>query len=149
MKTGEKFDVQSISRDKVLLILKWCENKFGKSTHYKRFPKLRVYKSKGTANPDYRGTGLLGEFHNETIKIFLGSHTSVRQLCRTVIHEYKHYLMGLKEFYQLYGKFVKKGKNLDYIEDHHPHEIKAERFEKRWTDLCFKELKNKLYGKQG
>jgi hypothetical protein len=124
----KRFNVKNIERNKVLLILTWCMTKFGKA-RYRKFPKLRVYKSKGT-NVDFTSPdGVFGIFRNNTIEIFLGGHSNIEELCHTVVHEYKHYLIGLKY----------------YFINRHPHEIRARRFETKWGNVCYKELKNKLY----
>lgn len=141
-----RFDVKTIERDKVELILKWCEAKFGKSKFYKKYPKLRVYRTEGNSVNDSKDYQIFGHFtRNGTIIVFLGSHRSVKELCVTIIHEYKHYLLGYREFQYFSRKMFKDGRDVNYIQDHHPHELKIARFEKRWGDVCFKELKRKLY----
>jgi hypothetical protein len=137
-----------ITRDKILLILKWFENKFSKSKFCKTFPKLRVYKSKGNSDYEDKEYGIRGKYDSDTITIhiYLGTIKSVKILCNTVAHEYKHYKLNSKEYDKIYYKLRKSGLNPDDIHRiHHPHEKKCDRFEKKWGLICFNELKNKLY----
>lgn len=128
-----------------MIILIWCMNKFGKSKFRKDYPKLRVYKSRGNSGYDNRETGLRGTYWNGVITIYLGSISSVRELCETVIHEYKHYLMSDREYDVLERKLKKqKCRSVD-IYDAHPHEKRAMKMEYKWGDVCYRELKNKLY----
>ena len=140
--------LKSVNKDKVEMILIWCEYMFGKSKEKGRFPKLRVYKTKGCSydnDPDGRYGHYTG--YNNTISIFLGTHNNYKELCRTVIHEYKHYLLGDKKFNKITKRLRKKGYSDYDISFCHPHEKKAENFEDIWTDICYSELKNKLYRK--
>jgi hypothetical protein len=138
-----------IDRNKILLILSWCQNKFGKSKYRKDFPKLRVYKTSGivTGNKLFGlKNGLFGyQGNNDVIIIFLGLHHSIKELCLTVVHEYKHYLMSEKEWNMLYNNL--KITNREDAIYKHPHEIAATKFENLWGPVCYKELKNKLYKK--
>jgi len=136
-----------VNREKVLFILNWCINKFGLSKFKKSYPKLRVYKSCGKSEYNERELGLYGTCSNGLITIFLGTNHSMNRLCKTVLHEYKHYLMCDDEYIVLEKKLKKCGIATDKIYDKHPHEIRARKFEKTWGDICFKELKNKLYAK--
>jgi len=137
----------TIDREKVLLILEWCINKFGKSKFHNKLPVLRVYKTEGKSGYSDRLTGLCGTYCDGTITIYLASNRSVRELCCTVIHEYKHYLMSEKEFRILHKKMTERGCEYDDILRNHPHEKRAVRAENTWGDICFNELKSKLYKK--
>jgi Zn-dependent peptidase ImmA (M78 family) len=139
--------VKNIDRDKVLLILIWCENTFGKSKYRKTYPKIRVYKSKGNSDYVDHKYGLRGYYYKGTISIFLNSLCSIRELCYTVIHEYKHYLLPDYEYNTHIKKMKKLGHNSDYIYFNHPHEKRANRTENNWGEVCYKKLKNKLYSK--
>jgi hypothetical protein len=140
--------VKNIDRDKVLLVLIWCENTFGKSKYRKTYPKLRVYQSKGNSEYCDRKYGLRGCYNKGTISIFLGTTRTVREVCDTVIHEYKHYLMPDCDYNKHIRKMKKRGHNDDYIYDHHPHEKRATRSENCWGEKCYNDLKNKLYAKK-
>lgn len=136
---------KNIDRKKVLLILDWCIKRFGKSRYQKDDLKLRVYKSKGISNE--HKTGLRGTYYKGTICIYLGSNDSVPELCKTVNHEYKHYLLSEKTWEKQYGHLVKKGLSDEDICVEHPHEKICDKFEKKWGPICYKELKHKLYKK--
>lgn len=139
--------VKNISRDKVLLILDWCITKFGQSEFNKGYPKLRVYKTKGMSN--YYKEPIRGIHYpdNNIICIYLGAITSVKILCETVIHEYKHYLLDNDEYEALIKILKKKNYDKNTIYDKHPHERKARRSENYWGKICYSELKYKLYKK--
>jgi len=134
-----------LDREKVLLIVDWCENKFGKSEHWKKPLRLRVYKSEGKHVIDFMKDGMRGMYYNGIISIYLASNKTVKQLCETVIHEYKHYLMNDKEYDELKALMKKYG-DYDFVYNH-PHEKKANYAEKKWGRICYNELKSKLYRK--
>ena len=126
--------MKEVTRNKVLTILKWCQEKFGKSQYKKIFPLLRVYKTSGFYADDSR-FNRCGQYCSATsmISIFLKSNSSYKELCGTVLHEYKHYLLNTT----FSSKQAESGKQ-------HPHEKYCNRFENRWKNVCFNELKNKL-----
>lgn len=134
----------NINRKKILLILHWCINKFGKSD-YNEFPKLRVYKSMGKSSYVDREYGLRGLYYytTNTINVYLGTHPSVRELCKTIIHEYKHYMLDEKEYRKIEADLIDIDNN--YLPNKHPHEQLAIEFENQWAEQCFKELKSRLY----
>jgi hypothetical protein len=134
-----------LDREKVLLILNWCVKRFGKSKKTKLPLRLRVYKSEGKAAHSEIKYGLRGSYASGLISIYLGSNATFKGTCKTVLHEYKHYLMSEKEFDVILKKLRKLGYNYDYIAFNHPHELRAIRMEKRWGDVCYNELKDKLY----
>jgi hypothetical protein len=132
-----------IDRDKVLQILIWCENKFGKPKHRKNYPKLIVYNRKGIVD----NIEVCGYFKNNTIVVFLKEHKSVKELCKTIIHEYKHFTLKNDEYLELSEALKKKGYDENDLITVHPHEKRAISFEDKYGDICFKELKNRLYSK--
>jgi hypothetical protein len=71
----------------------------------------------------------------------------MKQLCSTVIHEYRHYLLSIQEYRSISTNMEKNGMDLTSISEHHPHEIECKKFEKEWADLCFSQLRKKLYSK--
>jgi hypothetical protein len=126
--------INGVTRDKVLTILKWCQERFGKSPHKKIFPLLRMYKTSGFYADDGK-FNRCGQYCSSTtmISIFLKSNSSYRELCGTVLHEYKHYLLNTT----FSSKQAKSGKQ-------HPHEKYCNKFEGIWKDVCYNELKDKL-----
>jgi hypothetical protein len=132
--------IEGITRDKVLLILEWCKNRFGKSGRKKTYPTLRVYKSSGFyADNEYytkkERFNKCGEYdaNSCTIFIFLKSNGSYEELCGTFLHEYKHYLLNSA----FSNELIKSKKQ-------HPHERYCNWFEKKWKKICYNELKDKL-----
>jgi len=145
-----KASIERINREKILLILNWCEKKFGKSKYWETMPRLRVYKTNGHTKIKRYKEGIFGYFIDNEIVIFVGKHNSIKSLCSTVIHEYKHYLSDFREWETILNK---KNNSTDSIHDskydvyNSSFEKKARRFENKWKDVCFNELRNKLYQK--
>lgn len=135
--------LKNVDREKVLLILNWCKNKFGKSKYWKNYPRLFVYKSTG-ASLDNEKDGRCGHYCNGVIAIFLGSNGDLKDLCGTVIHEYKHYLLNHSEYQREYKRLKKQGLTEKDTVYKHSHEKKAKRFENKWTHICYKELRKEL-----
>jgi hypothetical protein len=136
----------NIDRDKVVIIFDWCKKKFGKSRYWTDYPILRVYQSLGLSL-DSEGHGRLGQFNDGIISVFLGHKMTVRTLCNVVLHEYKHYLLNDNEWNKIHKTLVKLGFDAEEAMFIHPHEKKTEQFEKEWGDICYNELKSKLYKK--
>jgi hypothetical protein len=135
-----------IDRKKVLLILEWCKKKFGKSKYWEYYPFLRVYKTKGIYC-DNDGDGRYGQCLEGTITVFLGRHKTVLEVCNTVIHEYKHYLLSDDNFYLKLKELKKRGvKENDAIRNH-PDEKITKKFADKWAHVCYNELKRELYKK--
>ena len=134
-------------REKVDLILLWCKRKWGKSKLRKDYPKLRVYKFAQGIYNSFRSAYGSYNYETNTINIFLCHHKSYLQLIDTVIHEYKHYMLnsGGKEYLKIEKQLFKKGFSEEYINCNHPHEKKSVRLAKKWSPICFKELKKLLY----
>jgi len=138
----------AIDRERVLLILNWCVFKFGASKYQDEFPpKLRLYKSSGRTAFKDRSEELRGTYLNGVITIYLNSHHSIKELCETMVHEYKHYLMSDEEYEVLEKRIKKRIKNKEYLQYNHPHEKRARHMETKWGEICFNELRNKLYKK--
>jgi hypothetical protein len=139
--------VRNLDRKKVLLILEWCKKEFGRSRYHRKYPVVRVYRSEGKSSFLDRDGGLYGTYIDGTISIYLGSHSGLNELCKTVIHEYSHYLLSIREYRSLSRNMQKKGSDLSVISVDHPHEVQCREYEKEWGDKCFSELRKKLYSK--
>lgn len=135
-----------VTRNKVKLILKWCESEFGKSEYTDKELRFRLYNSFGSS---YSPDGLCGCYfdRSNTINIFLKAHNNWRELCRTIIHEYTHYMLSSKNYDRIYKKMIKAGYSDSDLLLEHPHEIVCNMAEDLCTDICYDELKNKLYKK--
>lgn len=78
------------------LILNWCYENLGKSK-YRSFSKLRVSISR-----TIKCTGLYEEDgENSVIYINPGRHRSFNEFIDTIIHEYTHFLQGLRYYDQI------------------------------------------------
>jgi len=136
--------LKSANRRKVLLILEWCISNFGISKYCDDFPSLRVYKSKGTSEYYADESGVRGTYGDGLITIYLGTISSYRDLCATVIHEYKHYLMNNEEYLKIEKKMFKVYPDNDYVYENHPHEKRAFKAEEKWGGVCYEELKTEF-----
>lgn len=134
--------LKSINREKVLLILNWCISKFGKSKFWDSYPTIRTYKSKGFSEDSING--VRGTYCYGKIAIYLGSITTYEELCKTVIHEYKHYLMNHTEYLIIEKKLYRACANHDSVYSKHPHEKRAINAENKWGKICYNELKSEL-----
>jgi uncharacterized protein YjaZ len=135
--------ILNLERNKIVLILEWYKHKFGKSKFYKKPIRLRIYKSEGKSEDK---DGLRGSYDYGKICVYLGSITNIKELCQTIGHEYKHYLMDQKEHFKITKKLSKiYGEDEAYLK--HSHENRCRRFELKWGNICFNELKSKLYKK--
>lgn len=145
-----RLNTEVLDREKVLLILQWCVNNFGKSRYWKKPLKLRVYKSKGrtvTGDIITFDDGVRGCYNKGRISIFLDTIGSAKELCETVIHEYHHYLMSDREYRRFEKELNEKYEDKKSAYKKHPHEIIASKAEEKWGNICFNELRNKLYKK--
>ncbi len=133
----------NISRDKILIIINWCEKKFGKSNNRNSKLKLSVFKSKG--NSIFKEhKKIYGTFQDDRISIYLGSHRDIKQVCATVIHEYTHYLLDDDE-YEQFAKMLNRGCYNEFdMSSFHPHEILAKKRERIYMNECYNELKHIL-----
>jgi hypothetical protein len=137
--------VQKLPREKVLLIFEWYKHNFGKSKFYHKPLKLRVYHSQGKSDYADKDYGLRGTYNEGTLSIYLGSITTIQNVCKTVGHEYKHYLMNDRDYSYYSKKMKKRGLDKYSVYLNHPHEKRCRKFEEKWGSICFQELKNKLY----
>ena len=125
-------------RNKVLQILDWCQNNFGKSKGL-QFPKLRLYKSKGTSICRNGSYGCY-YYDSNTISIFLGPHRSNPSLCDTILHEYKHYLLGDEKYNKIFNKLKRNGWSEQKILLIHPHEKICDKFAADHDPQCYQEV---------
>jgi len=142
--------IHNLDREKVIRILQWCQEKFGRSQYYRKYHRLRVYKSRGSSSfkesdPE---VGLFGTYGDGLISIYLGSHKGMKQLCSTVIHEYRHYLLSVREYRSIHRNLEDKGVDLTAVSEVHPHEVDCRKFEDKWADQCFRQLRKELYKKE-
>jgi len=118
-----------IERKHIIKMLDYCKDKWGESVYHNDFPKLMVRKSV----PKY-DVNMFGHYNylTNTICVYLSSHSSMVEICDTVIHEYTHYLQNMEEMYEKYmTKYYKKYSN-------HPYEITAFRRGEKYKWECLK-----------
>jgi hypothetical protein len=112
--------LERVNKDKVLRI--WSLTAFhrGKSKYKKDLPKLVLL-------PDINGR-VIGEYGNDEneIRIWLKPHSDFKEMTKTLLHEYTHYLQYSPWYYR-YQKMYEYDKN--------PYEIEANKSEDMWTVL--------------
>jgi hypothetical protein len=113
--------IRDIKRKDVVAMYWWCVFNFGKSKYNEELPKLTVNRTITDKFGFYDPS-------NNVITICLKPHTSIANLCNTVIHEYTHYLQNMR----MYDIYVFKYKR-SY--ENHPYEVsannKAKKYEKK------------------
>jgi len=93
----------------------WCSYRLGGSRYQLGFPKLKILNER---SKKYRGH--YDEVRNEIV-VYLKNHRSLIDICRTMIHEWKHYQQNILIMYDVYLRVYKR--NLS----NHPYEISAEK----------------------
>lgn len=120
------------TRYHALKILHWCKDRYGKSKHNK--PDL-VFSFK---KRDYISEALDEEayYDSDDNEIFVSSqhHSTVRELCSSIIEEYQHYLQSNREYQRL-------AKKHEY--DTHPLELAAKRVADRDCETCEREVRER------
>lgn len=118
-----------IERKYILKMLEYCKQKWGKSEYHNDFPKLMVRKK----TPKNEGD-MYGCFNYQTniICIYINSHSSMVDICDTVVHEYTHYLQNMEKMYEKYmTKYYKSYMN-------HPYEMTAFRRGEKYKWECLR-----------
>ena len=111
------------------ITLGWCMNNI--KSHRKRPPTLTISKKENT--------GLYGMYCHDTNHITIFQQTfdkfTVRRLISTIIHEYRH--SQQKNFRRyLYSK--------KYTYRDNPLEVDARFFERKYWNICYGEIKDKI-----
>jgi hypothetical protein len=118
--------IRDIKRKDVVSMYWWCVFSFGKSKYNEELPKLTVNRTITDKFGFYDPS-------NNIITVCLKPHTSIANLCNTVIHEYVHYLQNM----QMYDVYMIKYKR-SY--ENHPYEIsannKAKKYEKKLKEFA-------------
>jgi hypothetical protein len=117
-------------------ILQWCVEKYGESKVNGHIPVIEYRK------PDYSQEDYSGYYDEDEELIFVNRElvTTIKELVKTIIHEYCHYRYHLMEDYYVLAKYLKRSDN--------PMEKEAEKIENRDYKKCVNELfkleKNKV-----
>jgi hypothetical protein len=111
--------------------LNWCKMNMGINPRKRKKLLLDISNEKMVKNNnvyygDYR-------FQNNLITIYIKNCKTFHDIISTTIHEYTHYLQSGKK----YVEYSKK-----YYYSQNPCERQAKRNEKRYTKICFSEIKN-------
>lgn len=120
---------------KIKLIFNWCISEFGKSRYNKIFPRLVMYKGRASH---------YGSYYLDRISVWPEMHKSYLDLCNTIIHEYKHYLLPNESYSKFYYRLKAKGLDVDDISEQHPHEKRCRAFAEKYEHWCLVNLKNEL-----
>jgi len=110
-------------------ILHWCIEKYGPS----KINGNRLYMQ--YRRPTHDQEGLAGYYDKDDDLIYVNKdlNTSLKELTKTIIHEYTHYRCHNMNHYHILAKYV------DY--DSNPMEIEAERIENRDYKECVTYIK--------
>lgn len=113
--------------------LKWCERTLG--TNGRKRYRLRAYVRRGPDDDD-----ICGEYDcwDNEIYIYWDKCDTVRELISTCIHEWTHSLQPiLTKYYKYPGTYSRN-----------PYERQARYNEKKWTPICWKEIRTGYMKKQ-
>jgi len=108
------------------LAYRWCCENLKKSKYHTNYPRIIIISKK---------IGKLRGYYKEKknlIVIYTKNHRSILDICRTIIHEWKHYQQDVMKMYDTY--IVKYGRNFK----NHPYEITAENFAIKHSSECKK-----------
>jgi hypothetical protein len=123
-KLGVNYKTTEYQKEVAKLAFVWCSYKMGKSKYHLDLPTLKIFNIKCK---EYRGH--YDEVKNEIV-IYLKNHRSSIDICRTIIHEWKHYQQNILIMYDVYLRvYNRKLKN-------HPYEISAEKTAIRLGGEC-------------
>jgi len=108
------------------LALEWCVKNFGSPLRFGRTPELKFSVKR---DPDD-----FGEYEPNTkiIRIYLNSMSDAKDIVKTIIHEYCHFLqMPRAKDFTSYSKFSRS-----YGYDDNPLEVEAREYEKKYFRKC-------------
>ncbi len=103
----------------------WCVSNLKKSKYHSGIPRLFIRTKKNNSS-------LKGYFKvsKNLITVYPENHSTILDLCETIIHEWKHYQQNIASMYDKYEVvYRRKGRN-------HPYEITAESYAKKHAKEC-------------
>ena len=113
-----------------VLALKWCKKNLGLSERKKRKLILEISTRKRKMKKSYVfGTYC---FYRNKIMIYEPNCSTLYDVVSTIIHEYTHYLQSRTQ----YSRYEKT-----HFYSTNPLEIEAKNNEKKYTKICFKEIR--------
>jgi len=114
------------------LVFEWCEKKWGSP--------LKTKKCELIVSFDRRVKNFTGYYLDRTIKVFPLNCLTKKELIKTVLHEYCHFLQMPSLSDSRY--YSQMDKSLGY--DKNPYEVQARLFEKKYYKKCKKYIDKKL-----
>ncbi len=114
--------VVDINRKHIVLMLRYCEEKWGLSKFKPSLPKLIVRSDKSDCYGEY-------SYSKNILTVHINKHKKLLEVCKTVIHEYTHYLKCQKRYEYYYDVAYRNYKN-------HPHELTAINRELKYGKEC-------------
>jgi Zn-dependent peptidase ImmA (M78 family) len=104
-------NIKDIKRKHIECMVMYCYEVLGPSKYYTTLPHVKI-------NHGKKKNHFMGEYdwEDNTIIINMSSHSSLIELCSTVIHEYVHHTQSSAMYYKIDNK-------IDY--DDNPYEKKA------------------------
>lgn len=105
-------------------ILAWCMETYGKSKHNGNYPTVEYKK------PDYTQDDYTGYYDEQEELIYVNKNMvkTMKELVKTIIHEYAHYKYHPMKDYYVLAKYLNH--------DDNPMEKEAEQIEKRDYKEC-------------
>lgn len=119
-----------LHRGHALKILKWCEDRYGLSKYNEGHVSIEFRKEK---YPDEENQDGYYDDITNTIFVNRDTHATLKELVKTIIEEYVHYLQSDEEYQRL-------AKTYNYYD--HPLEKEAKEAAKKDCKICINELKN-------
>jgi Zn-dependent peptidase ImmA (M78 family) len=109
-------------------ILSWCIERYGKSKYNGNYPAIEYKK------PDHTQEDYAGYYDEDEELIFVNKNMvkTMKELTKTIIHEYAHYRYHKMKDYYVLAKYMNH--------DDNPMEKEAEQIENRDYKLCMSHL---------
>jgi hypothetical protein len=130
MRPKTTLDSMSLSEKRkiVELTIQWCRENLGVNNR-RRSPFTFSVVNQRTVHLKYMGRFFT--LKNKLV-VYHNNNDNVKELIKTTIHEYTHYLQPLRKYY--YGYTLKYGYNKN------PFEVEARKNEKKYFKKCFKSI---------
>lgn len=118
-----------LHRGHAVKILDWCMDKYGRSKYNKGYPYIEFRKPQDSDEEDQYG--YYDDITN-TIYVNRELHISVKELAKTIIEEYIHYLQNDREYQRLAET---------YSYSKHPMEKEAKNTANKHYKSCLRDMK--------
>ena len=116
--------------------VKWCEQNLG--TNNRRKNKFKISVKKQTKSEVKNHDLLMGSFcaYTNSLTVYYDNNPTVKDLIKTTIHEYTHFLQPIRSYYHKIAKLIPYNK--------HPMELEAVLNETIHYKECKKHISSKL-----